>query len=141
MSRFKLIFMHPVIVVLVCAAGMGVCRALGLQLHLHDMLLAAGICVAGAELAMVPVFAVRGKPADNAVQGALLSTVVHLAVAAGLAMAVLKMNHPSQAFVYWLCALYWATLAGVCRVLLQVVKSAPMPTAVAPMNSSQASEV
>jgi hypothetical protein len=146
MSRLKIIFIHPVVVVVVCAAGLGMCRALGVPLHVHQMLIAGGICLTGAELAMIPVFVVRGKPADNAVQGALVSTVIHLGVTAGVGMAVLKMDQPqmhhqSQAFAYWLCALYWTTLAAVCRVLMQVVKSAPVPRTIPSMNSSQASEV
>jgi hypothetical protein len=127
MSKAKIILLHPLIVTIVGVLGVMLCLALGLKLHTRELLLAAGICLAAGELAMIPVFVVRGKPADNVAQGALIATVLHMAAAAGGGMLVLQLVHPPQAFVYWLCAFYWTTLAGVCRVLMQAVKSAPIP--------------
>jgi hypothetical protein len=127
MSVFKIILLPVLIIAGVCAGGVAVCLALRLNTHFNQMIWAAGVCLIAAEIAMVPVFIVRGKPADNAVQGALISTVIHMALAAGGGLVVMQLNHPPQAFIYWLCAFYWTSLAGVCRVLMQVVKSAPVP--------------
>ena len=127
MSVFKTILLPLLIVAGVCAGGFAVCQVLRIHVHSIEMTWAASICLCAAELAMVPVMIVRGKPADNAVQAALVATVIHMGVAAGGGVMVLQMIHPPQAFIFWLCAFYWATLAGVCRVLMRVVKNAPVP--------------
>ncbi len=140
MSRFKIVASHPLIILVVFAVGFSICGALGLNPHYREALIAAGINLVAAELAMIPVFIIRNKPADNVVQGALVSTIVHMGIAAGGAMAVLQWSHPPQAFLYWLCAFYWTTLAGVCRILMKLIKSAPVPTFQSPVSLRQASE-
>jgi hypothetical protein len=140
MAVLKIISMHLSIAALVCVGGFAICKAAGVSPHSSEMVLAALIGVTAAELAMVPVFVVRGKSADSVVQGALVSTVIHLSVSAGGGLAVMNMMHPQKAFIYWLCVFYWSTLAGVCRVLMQAVKSAPVAAILSPIGMRQASE-
>lgn len=112
---------------MVCAVGSTIAPLMHRQPATPEMFAAALITLIAAELALVPVWIVRRKAADSAAQGALLSTVIHMGVCAGVGLGFEKLTHAPQSFLYWLCALYWATLLGVCRVLTRLVKSAPPP--------------
>lgn len=117
------------IAAVVCAVGSTIAPLMHRSPATREMYVAAGVALFAAELAMVPIWIVRNKAADAAAQGALVATVIHMGFSAGVGLAYQQLAHPPQAFLYWLCALYWATLLGVCRVLMRVVKSAPAPVA------------
>jgi hypothetical protein len=111
----------------VCAVGSTIAGLMHHPPATREMFAAALIALFAAEVALLPVWLVRHKAADSAAQGALIATVIHMGVCAGVGLAFQKLTAAPQSFLYWLCALYWATLLGVCRVLTRVVKSAPGP--------------
>ncbi len=140
MSRSTILLLHPAIVAVVCVIGFALCRVMGFDPHLAPMWMAGVINLAAAELAMVPILFVRGKTADNVAPACLMATVIHMLAAGGGSVAVMQLSHPPKAFSLWLCAFYAMTLVGVCRVLLQAMKSAPVPTQGESIHLRQASE-
>lgn len=128
-SWTKAILTPIAITAVVCAVGSTFAPIMHRPPGMREMLAAALIALMAAELALLPVWIVRNKPADSAAQGALVSTVIHMGICAGVGLGFQKLTHAPQSFLYWLCALYWSTLLGLCRVLTRVVKSAPPPVA------------
>ena len=111
----RLLVVNPVLVVLAAAAGVAACRAGHVSPHFGEMMLASGICLAAAELAVLPALLhAHDSDAGTLTRSALAGTVVHLGVVLILAVGVMMALRPPLAFVLWLLALYWVTLIGLC---------------------------
>ena len=122
---------NPVILILAAAAGLVACRIAGVDPHVRAMLMAAGVCGIASEVSVLP-FALNVDPSAAAVfQQSFLGTVLHLALCAAAGVAVVFLAAPGAAFVYWLLAMYWVTLIGLCSVFIGALRktSKPAPTA------------
>ena len=135
--RPAILLLHPLIAAAVAALGCGLCWAISATPGYAEMGIAAAVTLASAELAMGPLYFVRGKPQSDVAPAAMAGTVVHMLVAASAGLAILQWGHPHHAFIYWLCAFYWASLAGVCAVLVRAIKSAPVPVNLTPQSVTQ----
>lgn len=118
--------LSPIVVALVAAIGVAGVKAAGLAVDLRVVGWAAAVAVLAGELAMVPPLLARHGDQMQASQAGLIATVVHLMVAAGAGLAVASVVKPGPAFMWWLCAFFWATLGGVSVVVVPAVRSAPV---------------
>jgi len=119
---------NPVVVVVAAATGIAVCRAAGTNPHIPEMLVASGICLLAAALATIPILR---QPADAThaalFQSAFLGSVIHLALAIAFAAVILFWRKPGSAFIYWLLAMYWLTLTGLCAVFVKRMRVPAKP--------------
>ena len=121
----RALIVNPLVLAVSAVLGVALCRALHLDPHLHELAIAAGICLAAVEAAVVPLLVYRGIM--HAAQAALLATVAHLMIATMAAGGVIMTLHPPIAFLYWLFAFYAVTLVIVCVEAARVVRSATPP--------------
>lgn len=114
---------HPVLLLLAAAAGFAVCKLAGIDPYVRAMLLAAGVAVIASEVAVVP-FVLNHDPSPAAVfQQSFLGTILHLSLCAGAGIAVMFILKPGAPFVYWLLAMYWVTLVGLCTVFIRALRA------------------
>jgi hypothetical protein len=112
--------------VIVTAAGIGALKAAGMPLHLHAALTALAAAVLACILAGIPLALVDRRSPVATAQAALLGTVIHLLVLAGAGGIVILGRISSDAtFVYWLAALYAATLAALVGGIIRTIHTAP----------------
>jgi hypothetical protein len=125
----RAVLIHPLLIALTAACGVVVVRGLSRDLHLHEMYLAAACVLVSAELSLAPLILARrfteGSQADLS-QAGLISTLVHLLASAGMGLALSFAMHLSQPFLYWLAAMYWMTLIGLCGVIIVAIRRAPV---------------
>ena len=122
--------LNPLIVLVSAAIGFAVCRAAGINPHAPQMLIASGVCMFAAEMGMIPVLRQRNRSAAALFQAAFLGSVIHLGLAAVLAVIIIMGLKPGTSFVYWLLAMYWLTLAGLCMLFVKSIRAhaGPMRT-------------
>jgi hypothetical protein len=125
---FWLVLVNPIVVIAASAIGVIACRGAGANPHLHELMLAAGICLVASEVAMVPAIRNRHKASPALPQAALMGMLLHLLIAAGLSVGVMLIGHPSFAFVWWLLAMFWLTLIVQCVVFVKVLHAPVKPT-------------
>jgi len=129
---FRTMLINPVLVVLAAATGVAVCRGAGANPHIPEMLVASGICLAATALAMIPI---QKLPADAnhaaLFQAAFLGSVIHMGLCIALGAVILFWRKPGSAFIYWLLAMYWLTLIGLCVTFVKRLRvpAKPMGTA------------
>jgi len=117
-------------VALVAAGGWAGAKAVGLRPHGAELLIAAAGATLAAMAALVPLWLARGTASqpptsqEAASQAALLSTVVHMLVAVAVAAGVIFIRRPGAAFIYWMLAFYWVTLAAVAAAAVRLIRSA-----------------
>ncbi len=121
----RALFLAPVAVAVVAAGGAALCGALDWPLHARAMINAAGTCLAAAALAVVPLVLTRGASQDAVAQAGLVATMIHLFVAAAVAVGVTLAKRMDPAYAYWLLAFYFPTLAAVVVTAVRAVKAAP----------------
>jgi hypothetical protein len=111
---------------LVASAGWGICLAAGWDPHRASLLAAAAVAFVAAVIAFVPLWFARASDQIAAAQAALVSTMIHLFVAAGACgvVIVFKALPDVQSFVYWMMAFYFATLIVVAATGAKAVRSA-----------------
>jgi len=119
---------NPALVVLAAATGIFVCRAVGANPHIPEMLIAGGICLLSAALAMIPILRQPAHATHAGLfQSAFLGSVIHLALCIALAAIILFWRKPGSAFIYWLLAMYWLTLIGLCTAFVKRLRVAAKP--------------
>lgn len=117
----------PLAVLLVAAAGLGLCLGLGVAPHWREMLVAALGCVVVAELALMPLLLNHRAPHATLAMAALVGTGVHLLGSAILAAAALFSGRVEPwAFAGWLFAFYWTTLLVLVFSLARTLRQAPV---------------
>jgi hypothetical protein len=127
---FRDLIINPVLLAVGAAVGVGVCRAVGVNPHIPEMIAALGSSVVAGELALIPAVLARGKSNVHVAQAAFLGMVLHLLTSVALAALVILVMRPPQSFAFWMLAGYWITLVGVSVVLIKAVRRAkPMPAA------------
>lgn len=123
MAGFLLV---PVVVLLVAAGGYGICLALGFDPYVRAMWMAGIGSIIASELALVPLLLSRGAKQDSVSQAGLLATLAHMfgnVVVASI--VILGKLMPGMAFIYWMLAMYLATLIIVTGASTQAVRKAP----------------
>ncbi len=120
---------HPVLVAIVLGSAFAISRAMGLPIHSQEMIIAAAISLAAAELAMIPLFLSRHASQDVMSQAALMTTGLHMLLAAGAGGFVSFKLIPGQLFLYWMCGFYWVTLMSVAYVSVRAIRKAPIAPA------------
>lgn len=120
----RALILNPVVVAVSAGIGLIVCAALGWNPHWHELLLAAGICLAAAEVATLPLLLHRAVLPMHPAQAGLLATVLHLMLATMIGGGVILLAHPPIAFTFWLMLFYWLTLISVSVAAIRVVKAA-----------------
>jgi hypothetical protein len=119
--------LNPLIVLVSAAIGFAVCRAAGINPHPPQMLIASGVCMFAAEMGMIPLLRQRNQSAAALFQAAFLGSVIHLALAAVLAVVVILGLKPGNSFVFWLLAMYWLTLASLCVLFVKTIRAQAGP--------------
>jgi len=116
----------PLGMVLVVGGAWMVYAAGGWRLPVREIGVAAGVCLISGELALIPLLLSRHGSQAGVTQAALVGTVVQLLAGVALsAVAILGKFPLGSSFIYWLMALYWATLGIVVMVYVRAVKAAP----------------
>jgi hypothetical protein len=127
---WRAMFVNPFVVVLVAIVGIAVCRGIGVDPHLHELVMAGAICLFSSELAIVPVVFNETLLRTHQSQAALLGTVVHLLLATMMSAVVFLWLRPPSAFLYWLLAMYWLTLGWLCVFFVRIVRQPILPGAI-----------
>lgn len=116
----------PVVLAVAFAAAVGVCRAIGIDAHVKDLLAATLTCLVAGELATIPLMLSRGGNQASVAQAALIGSAVHLFVCVAVAgILVLGRLGPGPVFLYWLLGFYWVTLIVLVVVFAKSIRSAP----------------
>src|SRR4051812_10991125 len=115
----------PLAVVLTAAVGWAACAALGWNVHVLHLLIAAAAAVAAGELAVLPLGLARHSDQAGVSQAALGGTMIHLLVLATAAGAVCLTSRTPLAFLYWLGAFYAATLVTLVAAFSRSIRAAP----------------
>ena len=117
----------PITLAIAIAVGFAVCRMMGFDPHTKEMIAAGLACLVAGELAGVPLVLARGENQAGIAQAALVGTVVHMFVSIAVA-AVVVFAHLGLAgtFLYWLMAMYFATLIALVIAFTNAVRTAPI---------------
>ena len=123
----------PIAIAVTIGIGYAICGATNVNPHVREMLFAATVCLVASELAMIPIVLTRGASQASVAQAALVGTMIHLFACCGIGggLIVTKAFGLTNAFAYWLLALYWVTLIVVVVGLIGAVKAAPVATTAA----------
>jgi hypothetical protein len=129
-GRFLLrsLLINPLLLAILAIVGVFFCRTVGWNPHLHEMLLAVGVCAAACELALVPLILTRGASQIVVSQAGLGASVLHMMIAALAGLGLAMSQHLSPVFTYWLMLFYWSTLIAVSAIAVRAVRSAPIST-------------
>lgn len=111
---------------ILAAAAIGVagCRWAGVDWHPRDLAAAAAGSLLTAEVAVLLVLRQRHAATVAVAQAALLALTAHLLLSVALAAALIFSGRVSGSFLWWALVTYWATLIGVCAVLVRSVRTA-----------------
>lgn len=112
-TPLRYLALSPLLVAATAGLVVGVSMGAGAAIHPGPMLLACGICLAAAELALTPMLLAPSRK-DARVRAALLGTVVHLGVVLLAGVVCICLLRPAGGFVFWLLGEYWVTLIGSC---------------------------
>jgi len=126
MRRLLLI---PASLALTIAIGVGACVGTGRNPHTTAMLAAAAAVVIASVAGLVPMLFTTAGSQLVATQAALVGSMVHLfTVAIAAVVVVLGSLLPGMAFLSWLLAMYWMSLAALVVVYAGAIRSAPPAT-------------
>jgi hypothetical protein len=116
----------PIVLAVAFAAAIGICRAIGIDAHLRDLLAATLTCLVAGELAIIPLMLSRGANQAGVAQAALVGSVVHLFVCIAVAgVVVFARLGPGPVYLYWLLGFYWVTLIVLVVAFAKSIRSAP----------------
>jgi hypothetical protein len=120
----------PASIALAAAVGAGACAATRHNPHAAAMAAASAAALVACAAALVPLLMTRGGTQLVATQAALVGSVLHLFLCAvATAAVVLGRLLPANAFLAWMVAMIWATLAALVTVYAKSIRSAPPATA------------
>lgn len=115
--------LSPLVVIVAAATGAGVCRAVGVNPHSHELLMAATLATLAAMLGITPILRLSHPGHASRFQAAFLGSILHLAVSLAGACAIILLLRPADAFVYWMLALYWITLFATSGVFVSRLRT------------------
>jgi hypothetical protein len=128
----RALLLAPLAVAVVAAGGVALMSGTGRASHAPAMVNAAGTCLIATALAALPLFMTRRSTQYAAAQAGLVATMLHLFVTIGTAAGMMLAGRLSQAFLYWLIPLYFATLIPIVIAAVRAVKQAPPEPSAAP---------
>jgi hypothetical protein len=120
----------PIPIALLAVGGIAyaVAQLIGRAAHTHELLAAAIVSFAAGELALMPLIWTRGGRQVSISQAGLAATMIHLVlmiVLAGLSVLMGIVGAP-VAFLFWLLAFYWVSLAILVAIVLAAIRSTPV---------------
>ena len=117
------LLLNPGIIALAAGLAIFVCRSLGADPHLKEMLTAAGVCLISAEVGVLPLVRKQRASPDVLFQAGFAGTILHLVLAAVMGAVVMFGFKASDAFAYWLLGMYWVSLMGLCWVIVKRLRA------------------
>jgi hypothetical protein len=114
------------VVLLVAIGGCALCVALHGTIVPREVWAAASVGVIASQIALVPLILTRSANQATVSQAGLIATVLHLLLCGAGGLLAASALHASHAYLFWLCAFYWATLATVTLAAVRAVKTAPL---------------
>ena len=110
---------------LVGAAGVALCHLANWNANLPLMTYAAAVTLVATLGALLPLALSHNGSQLSIAQSALVGTSLHLLICIAITAAIVFLRHPALAFVYWICAFYWATLATICVWYATALRRSP----------------
>jgi hypothetical protein len=113
----------PVVVAASAGAAALLLKITGVRLNPSDPINAAVIAALAANAAILPMLRTRQKDAVAIVQLALIATVLHVVVTAGLTVAAIAtgIENIHGPFIYWMLGAYWVSLAALVWQLRRLI--------------------
>jgi hypothetical protein len=120
----------PLTLAIVAGAAWGILHAIRHHVPQRELLLALGITVVAAELAMAPMALSHGGGTAAVSQAALLGTVIHLFLTISIAGAITMLHLVSQQsmFLYLLAAFYWISLILLVVASVRAIRKGEVAT-------------
>jgi hypothetical protein len=122
----KTLLLIPAVLLPIAALAWGVPMALGRGSHGRDVLIAAAVCLASGELALLPAVLLRSASPATLSQAALGGTVVHMFLSliftfgAWVAHVVLD----KKTFLFLLLAFFWVVLVALVLAMVRLIRQA-----------------
>jgi len=114
-----------VTLILIAAAAIGGV-ILGNGSRARDAAIAALIGMTAVIAGLMPIRFAADRTATGLFQSAWIGSILHLTVFLALGSTIIFTWKPPTAFVMWLLAMYWLTLAGLCITLVKALRT-PIP--------------
>jgi hypothetical protein len=114
------------VILLVAIGGCALCAALHRAIVAREVWAAAGVGAIASQIALIPLLWTRSANQATVSQAGLIATVLHLLFCGAGGLLAASALHASHAYLFWLCAFYWATLAAVTLAAVRAVKAAPV---------------
>jgi hypothetical protein len=115
--------LSPSVILVAAVAGTTICRATGVDPHLHELLLACGLALLASAAGVSPILCLPHAAPASRFQAALLGSILHLLICLVGGCSVVFLRHPTDAFVYWMLILYWLTLSTMCVVFVSRLRT------------------
>lgn len=127
----KTLLLIPAVLLPVAALAWAIPVALGRTAHARDLLAAAAVCLASAELALLPAVLLRRSEPATLSQAALAGTALHMFLALILT-AVAWVAHlvvDKKSFLFLLLAFFWVALIVLVLAMVGLIRRAGQPLA------------
>jgi len=133
MTLTRTLVLIPIAIAVTIGVGYAICGTMNVNPHAREMMFAASVCLVASVGAMIPIVLTRGASQASVAQAALVGTVIHLFACCGLGggLIITRAFGLTNAFAYWLLALYWVTLIVVVIGLIGAVKTAAVASTAA----------
>jgi hypothetical protein len=122
----RALLINPLLIAVLAGLVFCASEAGAIHIHLQAAMLAAGVCLIAAEIALIPLVVMRHSSQANVSQAGLMSTVLHMLLSGVLGLTISAWLNPGTSFMYWLVIFYWLTLLCIAIAAVRAVKSAPM---------------
>jgi hypothetical protein len=122
LSVLRPLLINPLLVLGVAAVGAVSCRWTGADWHGRELAVAAAVSLLAAEAAVTMIALQHGASTVHLVQTSLMALGLHLLLSLVLAAAAMLSGRVGPAFAWWMLAMFWATLLGVCAVLVRAIR-------------------
>jgi hypothetical protein len=124
LSLLRPLLINPLLILAVALVGAACCHWSGADWHPRELIVAAAVGLLAAEAAVTIVVVQRRATAVQMVQIALVSLGCLLLLSLVLAAAAVISRKVGLAFMWWMLAMFWVTLFGVCGVLVRAMRAA-----------------
>ena len=123
----RVFLLIPAVTLTSAVIAVAICRGIGIDAHLRELIVAFITCLAGAELAGAPLLLSRGGDQAAVAQASLIGSLVHLFVCILIAAAlVLARVVVAASYLFWLLGLYWVSLMVLAVAFVKAIRSAPL---------------
>src|SRR5450432_2708035 len=118
-TKIESMLLAPAALIVTAIFGYALCQIAGWNTHPREFFSALIVIIFSIACATVPLFLTRRSDQATVAQAALISTIVHLFVAAALAAVMILIVRLAQEFTYWLFAFYWMSLIGLATAAVR----------------------